>query len=195
MKNGSTTARGLLVIGFALALSASFGCGGNGGSGDGGTMAPAISCTDASSSAVNTVTLNCGGATDSATEKVDVMIAGPPTGSMTVQGFSFDVTYDPTKLEFVPAGTYTSPLFDPSALVLAVLANGEQGRVVVGIQQVGTLEDVAVSSGQHLVLSLSFRRVAGATFDPTPLMFDRADATYASATVTFEDGLALGYPQ
>ena len=194
MENGSKTARGLLVIGFALALSASFGCGGN--SGDGKATAPAISCTDAGSAGVNTVTMNCGGATDNATERVDVMIAGPSSGTITLQGFSFDITYDPTKLEFVPAGTYTSPLFDPSALVLAVLANhGEQGRVVVGIQQVGTLEDVAVSSGQHLVLSLSFRRVTGATFDPTPLMFDLAEATHASATVTFADGLALGYPQ
>lgn len=192
MKNRSKTARGVVVTGFALALLASFGCG---GSGDADTMSPAISCTDGNPVAVDTVTLNCGGATDSTTERVDVMIAGPSSGTMTLQGFSFDVTYDPTKLEFVPAGTYTSPLFDPSALVLAVLANGVQGRVVLGIQQVGTLEDIAVGPGQHLVLSLSFRRVAGATFDPTPLMFDRADATYASATVTFADGLALGYPQ
>jgi hypothetical protein len=139
--------------------------------------------------------MTCGGAIDSTTQRVDVMIGGPTTGTTTLRGFSFTITYDSTKVEFVPSGPYTSPLFDPSALVLAALGNGQQGSVVVGIAQVGTVDDVTVSPGQHPVLSLSFRRVAGATFAPTPLMFDMAEATDASATFTFEDGLALGYPQ
>jgi hypothetical protein len=193
MKNRSKTARGLLVIGFALALLASLGCGGS--SGDGDTTGPALSCSDSGQAGPNTVIMTCGGAIDSTTQRVDVMIGGPTTGTTTLRGFSFTVTYDPTKLEFVPTAPYTSPLFDPSALVLAALGNGQQGSVVVGIAQVGTVDDVTVLPGQHLVLSLSFRRVAGATFDPTPLMFDMAEATDASATVTFEDGLALGYPQ
>jgi hypothetical protein len=136
--------------------------------------------------------MRCGSAVASTTETVDVVIGGPGAGITTLKGFSFDVTYDPTKLEFVPAATPTSPLM-PDALVIVVLANGLPGRVVVGIAQPGTLPDVAVSPGQHSVLSLTFRRAAGATFGPTPLMFDQAAATSPSTTITFASSLTLEY--
>jgi len=115
--------------------------------------------------------MNCVGAIDSTTEQVNVVMGGPSSGSTTLRGFNFDVTYDPSKLEFVQAASHTSPLFPPSALVLVRLSNGDQGRVVVSIQQVGGVPDVEVGAGQHIVLSLSLRRVAGATSDPTPLGF------------------------
>ena len=192
MKNRSKTARGIFVFVFAGALLTSIGCG---SSGDGGTMAPAISCSDGGPAGVNTVTMNCGAAVASTTERVDVVIGGPLSGTTTLRGLNFDVIYDPTKLEFVQDATYTSPIFDPSALVIVALAGGQQGHIVVGIQQIGTVADVVVTPGQHVTLSLSFRTVAGATFDPTPLTFDRAEATAALPAVTFADGLALGYPQ
>jgi hypothetical protein len=143
--------------------------------------------------AANGVTLACGGATASTTEQVDVVMAGPASGPpTTLRGLNFDVTYDPAKLEFVPEAVPASPLF-PDALVLAVLANGQQGRIVAAIQQVGTLPPVAVTTGEHLVISLTFRKVGVDTFDPTPLTFERAQATAASPAVTFANGLALAY--
>jgi len=41
--------------------------------------------------------------------------------------------------------------------------------------------DVPVATGQNVVLSLSFRRAAETTFGPTPLTFENAEATTASA--------------
>jgi hypothetical protein len=157
-------------------------------------MGPTISCTDGGPAGVDTVTMNCGAVSASTTERVDIKIGGPTTGTTTLRGLNFDVIYDATKLEFINAGTYTSPIFAPSALVIVALAGGQPGHLVIGIQQVFGEPDVVVVPGQQVVLSLSFRTVAGATFDPTPLTFDRADATNASATVVFTDGLALGYP-
>ena len=191
MKRQPLTARGLFVAGFAAALLSSLGCGGS-DSGGGGPVPPELVCTDAGTVSANTVTMSCGGLLDATTERVDIVIGGPASGTTTLRGLNFDVTYDPTKLEFVPEAAPSSPLF-PDALVLAVLANGQQGRVVAAIQQVGTLPDVPVTTGEHWVLSLSFRRVAAATFDPAPLTFERAQATAASPAVTFANGLALAY--
>jgi len=117
----------------------------------------------------------------------------PAPNTTTLRGLNFDVTYDPTKLEFVPAASYVSPLF-PDAFVLAVLANGQQGRVVAAIQQPGDLAAVSVATGEHDVRSLSFRRVAGANLGPTPLTFERAQATAASPAINFASGLAVEYP-
>ncbi len=192
MNSQTRIARGLFLSGFAVALLVSLGCGSDGDTGGGGPVPPSLACTDANTVGANTVTMSCGGLLDSATERVDVVIGGPATGSTTLRGLNFDVTYDPAKLEFVPAADPTSPLF-PDALVLVALANGQQGRVIVAVQQVGTLPDVAIAAGQHWVISLSFRRLAPTTFDATPLTFDRAQATAASATITFTDGLALAY--
>jgi hypothetical protein len=186
------TARGLLASGFAAALLFSMGCGGGSDSSDPGPVGPALACTEAGTPSVNTVTMSCGGLIDATTERVDVVIEGPASGSTSLRGLNFDVTYDATKLEFLPVAVPTSPLF-PDALVLAVLANNQQGRIVAAIQQPGTLPAVAVSTGEHRVISLSFRRVGVDTFDPTPLTFERAQATAAVPAVTFADGLSLSY--
>jgi hypothetical protein len=192
MKRHPMTARVLFVAGFATALLSSLGCGGGSDSG-GGPVPPSLACTDAGTVPPDTVTMSCGGLIDSTTERVDIVIGGPASGTTTLRGINFDVTYDPTKLEFVPEAVPSSPLF-PDALVLTVLANGQQGRVVAAIQQVGTLPDVSIAAGEHWVIPLSFRRVAAATFDPTPLTFERTQATGASTAITFTNGLALAYP-
>jgi len=186
------TVRGALIAGFASALLLSFGCGGSDtGS---GPAPPTLACTDGGAAAANTVIMSCGGPIDGTTEKVNVVLGGPAApNTTTLRGLNFDVTYDPAKLEFVPAASYVSPLF-PDAFVLAVLANGQQGRVVAAIQQPGDLAAVSVATGEHDVLSLSFRRVAGATFGPTPLTFERAQATAALPAISFASGLALEYP-
>ena len=182
------TVRGALVTGFLAALLTSFGCGG------GDTTPPTLACREEGTAGANTVSMSCGGSIDGTTARVVVVIGGPASGTTILRGLNFDVTYDPAKLEFVPADDdYASPLF-PDALVLVALANQQQGRVVAAIQQLGTLPDVAVATGEHDVLSLSFRRVAAATFGPTPLTFDRAQATAASPAISFANGLVLEYP-
>jgi len=188
------TARLLFLLGFAAALVTAFGCSSGG---DGGTItAPALACSDGVAAAANAVAMMCGGGSaDGTIEQIDVVMGGPASGSTTLRGFNFDVTYDPSKLEFVSVGSATSDLFPPSALVVAALANGQPGQVVVSIQQLGSDLDVVVGTGQHIVLSLSFRRVTGATFAPTPLEFQNAEATAASPAIGFPglSGLALSY--
>lgn len=192
MKKKSMTVRTLWVAGFATALLSSFGCGGGSDNGGGGPILPALVCSEGGAAAANTVAMSCGGLINATTERVDVVILGPASGTTTLRGLNFDVTYDPLKLEFVPAANPASPLF-PNALILVALANGQQGRLVAAIQQPGDLPDVTVATGEHLVISFSFRRVAAATFDPTPLTFERAQATTASTTITFASALTLEY--
>jgi hypothetical protein len=150
-----------------------------------------IACTDGGPAAADAVTMVCGGIVGTTTENVKIVMAGPAAGTTTVQGLNFDVTYDPAKLQFVPAASYASPLF-PSALVVVALANGAQGRVVVSIQQTGGT-NLAVAPGQHDVLTLSLQRAAGASFTPIPVVFENSDATGAPA-VTFTGSLMLSYP-
>ena len=183
-------ARSILVFGFAAALLASFGCS---SSDSNGTVPPALACADSGAAGANTVTMSCAGPTGTTTELVDVVIGGPASGATTLRGLNFDVPYDATKLEFVPAASYTSPLI-PGALVGVGLENDLPGKVVVSIQQVGGAPDVSVATGQQVVaISLSFRTPTGVTVAPTPLIFGSDDATNASAVVTFSSGLMLSY--
>jgi len=175
--------RRLFLLGFAVALPMAFGC---------SSGSDKLGCGDEGAAAANAVAMSCGGATDSTTEQVDIVLGGPASGSTTVRGLNFDVTYDPAKVEYVPAASDASALF-PSALVAVTLFNGQPGRVVVSIQEFGGLPPVQVGAGQHVVLSLSFRRAAGTTFGPTPLAFENAEATSASPAVNFAAGLALSY--
>lgn len=192
MRSATTTAGGAFLIGFATALLAGLGCS-TGGDGTTTTM-PQLSCRDDGAAAPNAIDMNCGGAAAGVTEQVDFVIGGPLSGSTTLRGFNFDVIYDASKLEFVPGTSYASPLAS-SALVVVSLANGQPGRVVVSIQQLGTLPDVSVGPGQHPFLRLLFRRVAGATFGPTPVAFDpsNSEVTNASTMIDFAGGLALAF--
>jgi hypothetical protein len=192
MRISPRAVRGALVAAFVAALLGSVGCGG-GSSGGSGMTLPALSCSDGGPAGLNAVTMNCGGPIDGTTEQVVVTIGGPASGTTTLRGLNFNVTYDPTKLEWVPAASYTSPLF-PNALILVVLANQQDpGTIVAALQQVGTDPDVVVTPGQHVVLNLTFKTVAGAAFDPTPLAFENADATSASDPINFTSDLAVGY--
>ena len=185
------TARSLFVLAFAAALLASFGCGG--GDGNGGTPAPALACSDAGTAAANSVTMSCGGATAGTTELVNVVMGGPAAGTTDLRGFNFDVDYDPAKLEFVPAASYTSPPFAANALILVTLENGVPGKVVVSIQQVSGDPDVSFPAGETVVLGLSFRTVSGIAVSPTPVTFENAEATSSSAAVSFASSLMVSY--
>jgi len=187
-------ARRLFLLGFAAALITAFGCSSGSDNNDGGgTTPPGIACTDGGAAAANTVTMACVGATTSTTEQVNVVIGGPASGTTSLRGLNFDVTYDPTKLDFLPAVTPTSPLFS-SGLIAVSLENGVPGRVVVSIQQPGPLPNVLVPAGQYTVITLTFSRVSGMSFAPTPLAFENFEATGASAAIAFSSGLALSYP-
>ena len=183
------TLRGWIEVGFAAALLTAVGCSSNGGS---GSSAPGFVCSDGGAAGSNGVTMTCGGATAATTEQVDVVMGGPASGSTTLRGLNFDVVYDPAKLGFMPAASYTSPLF-PGALIAVALYNGQPGRVVVTIQQTGGTPDVAVASGQHDVLKLTFQGAAGVNFSPTPVVFANPEATTPSASVSFASALALSY--
>jgi hypothetical protein len=182
--------RHLFWLGFAAAVLSGFGCGGGGGS---PPPAAALGCTDGGAADENAIAMACGAATDNTTERVDVVLGGPTSGTTTLRGVNFDVIYDPSKLDYVPAATDTSPLFSPNALIAVSLYNGLPGRLVVSIQEYGGLADVTVGAGQHTVMSLSFRRTSGVNFSPTPLTFENAEASTASAAIGFGSALALSY--
>jgi hypothetical protein len=192
MRITTTTARHVFVLGFASALLTAYGC--SSGGGDGGTTMLQLTCHDGGAAAANAVALKCGGRIG-VTERVDVVIGGPAAGSTTLSGLNFDVTYDSSKLVFVSASGDTSDLFSPSALVGAAVPDGQPGRVVVSIQQAGGDPDVTVVAGQHVVMSLSFRVAAGATFGATPLAFDasQSEATNPSTAISFASGLTLAH--
>jgi hypothetical protein len=185
------TARSLFVLAFAAALLVSFGCGGGGG--NGGTPAPALACSDSGTAGANAITMSCGGATGGTTELVNIVMGGPAASTTDVRGFNLDVAYDPAKLEFVPAASYTSPPFGANALILVTLENGVPGKVVVSIQQVSGDPPASFPAGETVVLGLSFRTVSGIAVAPTPVTFENAEATNASATVSFASSLMLSY--
>lgn len=179
--------RRLILLGFAAALPAAFGCSNS----DSGSPA-AFTCTDGGAPAADTVVMKCGGATSSSTQKIDIVIGGTASGTTTLRGLNFDVTYATSKLQFVDSGTYTSPLF-PNALIAVTLFNNQPGRVVVSIQQPGTEPDIPVPAGESTVLSLSFGLATGTSFAPSALLFDNTAATAESVPINFTSALALSY--
>lgn len=181
------TFRRLFLFAFAAALLAGLGCSNDSG---GGSTAPALVCTDGGNAAVNSVNTNCGGALDSVTEQVDVILGGPAAGTTSLRGLNFDVTYDPTKLTFMPAASYTSPLI-PGALI--AVSSPTAGRVIASVQQLGGSPAISVGPGQYVALSLSFQSVSGATYAPTPIGLENTDATAPSTPIGFASGTAIAY--
>ena len=79
-------ARRLFLLVFAGALAFAVGCsGGSDNNGGGGTTTPAIACTDGGAAAANGVTLTCGGAVSTETERVSVVMGGPSAGTTTIE--------------------------------------------------------------------------------------------------------------
>lgn len=182
------TFRRLFLFAFAAALLAGLGCSND----SGGSAAPALVCTDGGNAAANSVNTNCGGALDSVTEQVDIIVGGPAAGSTTLRGLNFDVTYDPAKLTFMPAASYTSPLF-PAPDALIAVSSPVAGRVIASVQQTGGVAPVSVTPGQYVVLSLTFQSVSGVTYAPTPISLENYDATSPSTAISFASGTAIAY--
>lgn len=184
------TIRRLFLLAFGVALLVGFGCSSSDYGNNNG--APTLGCSDGGTVAADAVTLSCGGTTDSVSERVDVVMGGTASGTTTLRGLNFDVTYDASKVSFTDTSPYTSPLF-PDALIAVSLFNGQQGRVVVSIQQPGGLPDVQVAPGERDVLSLSFTRVTNTAFNPSALLFANTEATAASVPIAFTNSLAISY--
>lgn len=184
-------ARRLFLFFFAAALLTAVGC----SSGGDVSVSPTLACADTGTPVANAVTLTCGGAT-TATQQVDVVIAGPAT----LSGLSFNVMYDGDNLAYDSYDASAASLLFPGALISVVPAsepNAVPGYkdVVVAIQMTGgaPLTDI---SGVQLVLSLNFTRASGATFGPTPVSFNPLRTLTASpgtAGTTFASGLAVSY--
>jgi len=158
---------------------------------------PGLSCLSIGSASPNAVTMVCGGGNDS-TQQVDVVIGGEPT--LMLSGLTFDVMYDGSSLELVSVDVSAASQLFPGALISVVPSpepNSVPGYkdVVVAIQMTGSVL-VPVDVGQHLVLSLSFSRVPGATFNSAPVAFNPERilaATPATAGTTFASSLVLSY--
>jgi len=187
-------ARKLFLPVFAIALLAAFGCGG--GDGGGGTTTPTIACSDGGAAAADSITMTCGGATNATTEQINVVIGGPATGTTSLRGLNYDVTYDPSKVTFVSAED-AGPFSAGALLAATAFPLDPTPHVVVSIQQVGGDPDVVVNAGQQLVLMhLSFVVTSGVTaVAPTPVDFDVANSETTPPTtgVGFGSSLMLSY--
>jgi hypothetical protein len=165
---------------FALLL----GCGGKSGDGGGSVvtppppLTPTFRCTD-SPVMTNQVALVCVKLLPADVWQIDVVI-GPPTTATNIDGFAFDVLFDPTLLAYVDGSARAGTLFfqgGPTPLVIAQTKPGEPGRLVVGIHPTGTGGGVgATTSSFDQILIFNLKLVAGTTFDPQLLHFDNYEA-------------------
>jgi hypothetical protein len=143
----------------------------------------------------------CGGESGSTTEVVKIVLGGGATAASDVQGFHFDVVYDPGKIAFV-AGSAVEGTFlnkDGDTPLLAVqLTNGVQGRVIVGYDRTNQPAGVQGTDPGNEVLRLSFKVIGSASVTATPLTFENAEAVDHTgagiAAITFHDGLSLSRP-
>ena len=192
MKSGAIMTRGLAWFLLAGALLTGLGCSDYP---DLITTVPALTCEDGGAAAANTVALTCGETTGD-TQQVNVVLGGPAT----VSGLSFNVMYDGSSLDYDSYDASTVHQFFPGALVSIVPSiepNSVPGYqdVIVAIQMTGGT-GLTGDPGQHVVLTLNFRRISGAVFGPTPLTFNlerTLTATPATAGTTFASDLVLAY--
>ena len=125
------------------------------------------------------------------------LVIGGPTSSSDIHGFSFDVTFDPAALSYVAGsaslGEFLSQGGD-SPLLAAAPTSNDPGRLVVGVHRTQA-SGVGSSSGQSVVLELSFRADTLTRFGPVLLQFENAEAVDSAGTsvasVHFSDQLLL----
>jgi len=154
---------------------------------------PGYGCTDLGLAGENNVRMTCGGLIDSDTERVDIVLGGPASGSTTLRGLEFSVPYNHV-LEFLPDASYTSPLFGPNAEISVTQPSGVPDFLNISIREPDTIVDpVSVDAGQHTVLSLKFRRRAWQSFGPVYLTFQGALAVSASTPISFSNTVSLYY--
>ena len=165
--------RCLLIGPAVLACAATLACNSSGGGrGDGGVITPppgpipVFQCSD-SPAAPDTVVLQCGERISASTWRINVVI-GVPTTSTDINGFDFDVVFDPLLLAYVPGSAQPGVLLSQgggTVLFAAATSPGDPGRLVVGIHKAGA---TGVQGTQYLgvILAFQLRSQTAASFPP-----------------------------
>src|SRR2546428_2142317 len=193
--------RRFLIGPAGLACAAILAC--SGGKGGGGLVSPppgpvaTFQCDD-SAAATDQVVLRCGAQVAADVWRIDVVI-GVPTTSTDINGFVFDVVYDPLLLAYVPgsarAGTVLISDGGPQ-LFAAALEPGHPGDLVVGINRPSADGGgVAGILGHDLIMSFQIRSQTAAPFGPEFVRFEKTMAVDSAGApipgITFSDQLLL----
>jgi hypothetical protein len=181
-------------------LVAAQACGGGGGGAGGGAIAPEGLQCNSSNPVADEVGLVCGGEASPTTEIVRVTLGGP-TSSNAIEGFSFDVVFDPNKVRYVAGSAVQGALLTQGGVtpLLAVsLAPGDPGRLVVGLHRGAQHAGVAGTSALNTAVSFTFEALGTNPMSPTPLRFENAEAVSASGSridaISFGGPLTLSRP-
>ncbi len=183
--------------------AALLGCGGGGGHGDTVVTPPPVTnptfaCSD-SPVQRNQVALKCGAfVVSSNTWVIDAMIGGPTdsTDSTDIDGFAFDVLFDPAHLAYVDGSVRAGALFFQGGMPPLVTARLENpGRLVVGIHMTGSGTGVQAKPGYNQIITFSMKPIAGAVFDLEMLHFENHQALDSTdqpiPSITFSDQILL----
>jgi len=189
--------RCLLIGPAVLACAATLACNSSGGGrGDGGVITPppgpipVFQCSD-SPAAPDTVVLRCGERISASTWRINVVI-GVPTTSTDINGFDFDVVFDPLLLAYLPGSAQPGVLLSQgggTVLFAAATSPGNPGRLVVGIHKAGA---TGVQGTQYLdvILAFQLRSQTAASFPPQVLRLENFRAS-DSSDVTIQGIIAI----
>ena len=189
--------RCLLIGPAVLACAATLACNSSGGGrGDGGVITPppgpipVFQCSD-SLAAPDTVVLQCGERISASTWRINVVI-GVPTTSTDINGFDFDVVFDPLLLAYLPGSAQPGVLLSQgggTVLFAAATSPGNPGRLVVGIHKAGA---TGVQGTQYLdvILAFQLRSQTAASFPPQVLRLENFRAS-DSSDVTIQGIIAI----
>ena len=197
--------RRLLIGAAVLACLAIPACSSGGKSGDGGVVTPppgpvpTFLCSD-SPAAPNVVVLKCGARVSATVWRIDVVIGGP-TASTDINGFNFDVVFDPLVMAYVPGSAQMGTFFlqgGGTTLFLAATATNppDPGRLVVGVQLQGST-GVGSMMSENLILAFQIKTLTASPFGPDQLKFDHFEATDSLrlpiSSITFSDQIMLSF--
>jgi len=175
-----------------LMCGALLACGGKGGGSDhppGPPIpVPSFVCVDAAP-ATDRVVLRCAGKVADDIWRIDV-VAGVPTTSDDINGFRFDVTFDPQQLAFVPGSADKGDLLDRdghTVLFAAALDPNDAGRLIVGLNRTGGT-GIRGQAPNDLIMSFCLRALTGAPFGPLAPAFENARADDSSLQAIPEIG-------
>ena len=189
--------RCLLIGPAVLACAATLACNSSGGGrGDGGVITPppgpipVFQCSD-SPAAPDTVVLRCGERISASTWRINVVI-GVPTTSTDINGFDFDVVFDPLLLAYLPGSAQPGVLLSQgggTVLFAAATSPGDPGRLVVGIHKAGA---TGVQGTQYLdvILAFQLRSQTAASFPPQVLRLENFRGS-DSSDVTIQGIIAI----
>ena len=191
--------RALRYAPVVLMCAALLACGGKGGGSDSPPgppiPVPSFACVDAAP-ATDHVVMRCAGKVADDIWRIDVVV-GVPTTSADINGFRFDVTFDPQQLAFVTGSAEEGNLLNRDGgetLFAAALAPNDAGRLIVGINRTGETS-IRGQAPNDLIMSFRLRALTGAPFGPLAPAFENARADDSSLQaipgIGFDDTLFL----